>query len=196
MMPSLHRTTSLASILSSCWIVVVAVVITAVAGADNPVVNDLDRARHLAKPWYTESLVVFGVDLFITPMTLLILVFSLFYLYYAIALQLPAPSYAIASHILLSDHSDVTKAKLVDAKDKIGTDFDKFSKMAAQLSECPSKNNGGTLGKFRPGNMVPPFDKIVFDPASPVRTALGPVETQFGWHLIYIQDRFLNEDNK
>jgi peptidyl-prolyl cis-trans isomerase C len=196
MMPSLHRTTSLASLLSSRWIVVVAVVITVVAGADNPVVNDLDRARHLAKPWYTESLVVFGVNLLITPMTLLILVFSLFYLYYAIALKLPAPSYAIASHILLSDHSDATKAKLVDAKAKIGTDFDKFSKMAAQLSECPSKNNGGTLGKFRPGNMVPPFDKIVFDPASPVRTALGPVETQFGWHLIYIQDRFLNEDDK
>ena len=37
--------------------------------------------------------------------------------------------------------------------------------------------------------MVPPFDKVVFDPNTKVKTVLGPVQTQFGWHLIYIEDR-------
>ena len=45
------------------------------------------------------------------------------------------------------------------------------------------------LEKFTQGSMVPPFDKVVFDPNTKLKTVLGPVQTHFGWHLIYIEDR-------
>jgi peptidyl-prolyl cis-trans isomerase C len=190
-MPSLPKT-SLVSVLS-CSVVVFALIITnAAAAADLD--TDAALARHKAKPWYVKSIVLYDVNFFITPATLIVATLSIFYLYYAFVIIAPKPATAIASHILLMDHSETSRLKLVDAKAKIGSDFDKFVKMAALISECPSKNQGGTLGKFKPGTMVPPFDRIVFAATSPVRTALGPIETQFGWHLIYIQDRFLPEE--
>lgn len=51
----------------------------------------------------------------------------------------------------------------------------------------------GLLGTFPKGSMVPPFDKVCFDPATPVGTTVGPVLTQFGYHLIYIHDRKIPE---
>lgn len=49
----------------------------------------------------------------------------------------------------------------------------------------------GLLGTFPKGAMVPPFDKAVFNPDTPVGTAVGPVQTHFGYHLIFIHDRKL-----
>jgi peptidyl-prolyl cis-trans isomerase C len=190
-MPSLQKT-SLVSVLSCCVVAFALSIITnAVAAAD---LDDVARERHKAKPWYVKSIVLYDVNFFVTPATLIVAALSIFYLYYAFVLIAPKPATAVASHILLLDHSEKSRLKLVDAKAKIGTDFDKFAQMAAQISECPSKSQGGTLGKFQPGTMVPPFDRVVFAETSPVRTALGPIETQFGWHLIYIQDRFIPEE--
>jgi peptidyl-prolyl cis-trans isomerase C len=39
------------------------------------------------------------------------------------------------------------------------------------------------------GAMVPPFDKAVFTPKNKVGEVLGPVQTQFGWHLILLVER-------
>ncbi|MBL9080311.1 MAG: peptidylprolyl isomerase, partial [Planctomycetales bacterium] len=63
----------------------------------------------------------------------------------------------------------------------------KFADLAKEHSECPSGQDGGDLGEFRPGQMVPEFDKVVF--SAPVNTIQGPVKTQFGYHLIEVTSR-------
>jgi len=62
-----------------------------------------------------------------------------------------------------------------------------FTAMAKEHSLCPSGEQGGDLGEFYPGQMVPEFDKVVF--SEPLHEVHGPVETQFGFHLIEITSR-------
>jgi len=63
----------------------------------------------------------------------------------------------------------------------------KFSDKARAKSTCPSKKNGGSLGSFGPGEMVPAFDKVAFN--DQIGMVHGPVETDFGSHLILITSR-------
>lgn len=62
-----------------------------------------------------------------------------------------------------------------------------FVQQAKAKSTCPSKAKGGSLGTFGPGQMVPEFDQVVFN--EQVGVIHGPVETQFGSHLILITNR-------
>lgn len=89
---------------------------------------------------------------------------------------------AKAKHILVK-----TKEECSDLKKKIeeGASFDE---MAKEHSLCPSGKQGGDLGSFFEGQMVPEFDKVVFSES--VGEVHGPVQTQFGYHLIEITDRF------
>jgi len=140
----------------------------------------------IERPFLTRDLIVFGIRTPITPMTLIILAVSGYILF----TNLTKPSTATASHILLDDSSDATKEKLIKLKKEIGNDKAKFAEYAAKHSTCPSgKSGGGSLGKFRMGAMVPPFDKVVFAAKSKVGEVLGPVQTQFGWHLILVHER-------
>ena len=59
-----------------------------------------------------------------------------------------------------------------------------FAEMAKKHSKCPSGKQGGSLGEFGPGQMVPEFDRVVF--SGEVGKVHGPVQTQFGFHLIEI----------
>ncbi|QQA76301.1 peptidylprolyl isomerase PpiC [Pectobacterium parmentieri] len=59
-----------------------------------------------------------------------------------------------------------------------------FQKLAQKHSTCPSKRNGGDLGEFRKGDMVPAFDKAVF--SCELLKLFGPVKTQFGYHVIKV----------
>jgi len=59
---------------------------------------------------------------------------------------------------------------------------EEFATLATQFSECPSKANGGDLGAFGPGQMVKPFEELAF--SLPVGAIGGPVQTQFGMHMI------------
>ena len=52
-----------------------------------------------------------------------------------------------------------------------------FASLASEYSTCPSKNQGGRLGSFRPGVMVPEFDQIVFNPDTRLNQVVGPVQT-------------------
>jgi peptidyl-prolyl cis-trans isomerase C len=88
---------------------------------------------------------------------------------------------ARARHILVSSEDDCLNLK---TQIEGGADF---AKLAAQHSTCPSGNNGGDLGEFGPGQMVPEFDRVVF--AAKVGVVQGPVQTQFGYHLIEITER-------
>jgi peptidyl-prolyl cis-trans isomerase C len=88
---------------------------------------------------------------------------------------------ASARHILVK-----TEEACKDLKSKIEGGED-FAEMAKQHSECPSGNDGGGLGEFSPGQMVPEFDTVVFN--DDVGKVHGPVKTQFGYHLIEITSR-------
>tara|TARA_B100001750_G_C15116669_1_gene402862 strand:- start:245 stop:523 length:279 start_codon:yes stop_codon:yes gene_type:complete len=88
---------------------------------------------------------------------------------------------ASARHILVK-----TEEACVDLKNKIQGGAD-FGEMAKEHSDCPSGREGGSLGEFGPGQMVPEFDTVVFNDA--VGEVHGPVKTQFGYHLIEITSR-------
>jgi peptidyl-prolyl cis-trans isomerase C len=88
---------------------------------------------------------------------------------------------ASARHILVK-----TEEACVDLKTKIEEGAD-FADMAKKHSDCPSGNEGGNLGEFSPGQMVPEFDTVVFN--DDVGKVHGPVKTQFGYHLIEITSR-------
>lgn len=83
-----------------------------------------------------------------------------------------------ASHILV----DTEKTALEILK-KINSGELSFADAAREYSSCPSKENGGSLGEFGRGQMVPEFDKKVFEMEVGEVTA-EPVKTQFGYHLI------------
>ncbi len=82
---------------------------------------------------------------------------------------------------------------LVDSEDfcneligKINNGED-FEELAAAHSKCPSGRRGGDLGEFGPGQMVPEFDKVVFN--EEVGKPHGPVKTDFGFHIVEITSR-------
>lgn len=58
----------------------------------------------------------------------------------------------------------------------------KFAKLAEEKSACPSGKQGGDLGEFTRGMMVPEFEKVAFE--QEVGVISEPVETKFGYHLI------------
>ncbi len=63
-----------------------------------------------------------------------------------------------------------------------------FVELAKQKSTGPSGPGGGDLGYFGPGQMVPPFEDAAFKLEIGAYTK-EPVETQFGWHVILIEDK-------
>jgi len=62
-----------------------------------------------------------------------------------------------------------------------------FEALARARSEGPSAAEGGDLGFFRRGQMVPAFDKVVF--ALQVGQVSDPVRTDFGWHVIKLEEK-------
>lgn len=88
---------------------------------------------------------------------------------------------ASARHLLVAD-----EATCNDLKSRIASGED-FAALARDHSSCPSGRNGGDLGEFGPGQMVPEFDKVVF--SAPVNEVQGPVKTQFGYHLLEVTAR-------
>lgn len=88
---------------------------------------------------------------------------------------------ASARHILVNSQAECEKIKQAIAG---GSDF---AEMAKKHSLCPSGKEGGALGSFSPGQMVPEFDRVVFK--EEVGKVHGPVKTQFGYHLVEITSR-------
>ena len=89
---------------------------------------------------------------------------------------------ASARHILVEgeDVCNELKAKILDGELT-------FEEAAMSYSQCPSGDEGGDLGTFSQGQMVPEFDKVVFN--DEVGVVHGPVKTQFGYHLLEITER-------
>lgn len=86
-----------------------------------------------------------------------------------------------AKHILVDDES---KAK--EIAEKISNNEISFEDAAKEYSSCPSNMNGGDLGEFSKGQMVPEFEKAAFE--QKVGEVSEPVKTQFGYHLIKVEN--------
>jgi len=90
-------------------------------------------------------------------------------------------AWATARHILVD-----SEEKCNELKKEIENGAN-FEVLAKENSSCPSSRNGGDLGKFGPGQMVPEFDKAVF--SGDVGVVYGPIQTQFGYHLLEVTGR-------
>jgi peptidyl-prolyl cis-trans isomerase C len=88
---------------------------------------------------------------------------------------------AAARHILVDSEEECLKLK---NEIEAGTEF---AESAKKHSKCPSGAEGGGLGEFNPGQMVPEFDAVVFN--EEIGKVHGPIKTQFGYHLIEITSR-------
>ena len=88
---------------------------------------------------------------------------------------------ASARHILVA-----TQEECLDLKNQIENGAD-FAELAKERSQCPSGKQGGDLGEFGQGQMVKEFDQVVF--SEEIGKVCGPVQTQFGYHLIEITSR-------
>ena len=82
----------------------------------------------------------------------------------------------------LTDEEALTKAKDLRAKIVAGGDFAALAK--AESDDVGSGANGGSLGEFTRGRMVPPFDEAAF--TLKVDEVSEPVKTQFGYHVIQV----------
>lgn len=87
-----------------------------------------------------------------------------------------------ARHILVANEDD---AKAIIEELKKGGDF---AKLAAEKSTGPSGSSGGDLGYFTADAMVPAFSEAAFAMKAGEFTEV-PVQTQFGWHVIKVEDR-------
>ena len=87
-----------------------------------------------------------------------------------------------AKHILVDDED-----KCQEILEKIIGEETTFEDAAKEFSTCPSKEKGGDLGAFGRGQMVKEFEDAAF--AAEVGHVVGPVKTQFGYHLIKVEDK-------
>ncbi len=87
-----------------------------------------------------------------------------------------------ASHILVETEDD---AKSIITELNNGADF---VTLAKTKSTGPSGPNGGALGTFGRGQMVPAFEAAAFSLADGAISS-APVQTQFGWHVIRVESK-------
>lgn len=85
-----------------------------------------------------------------------------------------------ASHLLVE-----TEEEAVAAKERIDAGED-FAEVAKETSTGPTGPNGGNLGWFGPGQMVPEFEATV--QSLEVGEVSDPVQTQFGWHVVTLNE--------
>lgn len=95
------------------------------------------------------------------------------------------PDSVTASHILVADEKSAKSAIAKLSKVKKENLKAEFNKLAKEISTDPSaKENGGDLGSFGKGMMVPEFEKAAFA-LKDGEMGKTPVKTQFGYHVIY-----------
>ncbi len=96
-----------------------------------------------------------------------------------------------AAHILIRVDSQTTEAdvrkRLAEIKAKVVSGADTFANLAKANSVDGSASAGGDLGWVLPGDTVPEFEKAMND--TPVKGVSDPVRSQFGMHIIQINER-------
>jgi len=107
--------------------------------------------------------------------------------------NLQVPENVTARHILIATSEDDDDTVRAEKKEKAESlrqqlvDGADFAALAAEHSDCPSKQKGGNLGQFRRGQMVKPFEDAAF---TQELGTIGPVvETPFGYHVVEVLER-------
>ena len=101
---------------------------------------------------------------------------------------------AAASHILFKTEGgdelakSLTRAKAEGVLAEVEANPGRFADLAREHSSCPSSQQGGALGQFGRGQMVPEFEQAVFGTDAGNITP-NLVETQFGYHIIQVTER-------
>ena len=85
-----------------------------------------------------------------------------------------------AKHILVKEEEECLAILAA-----INTGEKTFEEAAKESSTCPSGQQGGSLGEFGKGQMVKEFEDAAFN--AEIGTVVGPVKTQFGYHLILVE---------
>jgi peptidyl-prolyl cis-trans isomerase C len=103
------------------------------------------------------------------------------------------PEQVRAAHILILVKDNMTKTQKLDAKkraEKILKEVTpkNFSELAKKYSEGPTGKSGGELGWFDKNSMVKEFSDAAFN-GVPEKIYGSVVKTQFGYHIIYIEER-------
>ncbi len=98
-------------------------------------------------------------------------------------LSRPAAEEVRARHILVPTEQEA-RAALAEVR-RPGTDF---AEVARRRSTGPGAREGGDLGFFKRGDMIPEFEQVAFT-LQPGQIAENPVRTQFGWHVIKVEER-------
>lgn len=101
------------------------------------------------------------------------------------------PDSITARHILIAasdpKQADAAKAKAEDVLKQLRAGGN-FAELAKKFSDDPgSKGNGGELGQVRRGQTVPEFEQAAF--GAKKGEIVGPVKTQYGFHIIQVQDK-------
>lgn len=95
--------------------------------------------------------------------------------------QFKSPETVTAKHILVDTEEE---AKSIAKEISEGLSFEEA---AQKYSKCPSKAQGGSLGSFSRGQMVPEFEEVAFSIEKGIVSE--PVKTQFGYHLVKVEDK-------
>ena len=90
------------------------------------------------------------------------------------------PNYLCANHLLVETEDEANAAL-----QRFITDGEAFADLAIELSTGPSGPSGGDLGCAVEGRFVPEFEAAAY--AASNGEVVGPVETEFGWHLIEVE---------
>src|SRR3989304_8134971 len=91
-------------------------------------------------------------------------------------INIKMPNKVNASHILVKTEQEALACLTYMKQGK------SFEELAKERSICPSRKKGGNLGWFSRGMMVKEFENAVF--SGKKGEVLGPIKTEFGWHLI------------
>lgn len=96
-----------------------------------------------------------------------------------------------AKHILVKTSQvvsdEIAQQKLAQIRERLVEGKESFADLARRFSNDSSAPQGGDLGWLNPGETVPPFEKAMN--GLKVGEVSQPVKTQFGWHLIVVDDR-------
>ena len=95
------------------------------------------------------------------------------------------PEQVLCRHILVKGTDDAALDKIKEIRERILTGAS-FEEEAKKHSDCPSGAQGGSLGWFGRGMMVPEFDKAAFDMEK--GSVSSVILTQFGYHIIFKDD--------
>ena len=96
------------------------------------------------------------------------------------------PEQVLCQHILVKGTGPESFEKIRAIRERIVEDKADFAEEAKKHSDCPSGRQGGSLGWFGRGMMVPEFDKAAFELEK--GEISGVIATQFGHHIIYKAD--------